>query len=113
MRKSKDGNLITGKTKILEKWMEHFDELLNYADKENGQEVVIERINPPEELYDLGMSELEMEEPSLDEVQMRNYKATGPDSIQVGLIKCGGESLKTYIHQLIGTIWKEKIVPGD
>jgi hypothetical protein len=92
--------------------------VLNYADKENGQEVLVERINPPEELYDLGISELEMEEPSLDEahnavVKMRNNKAPGPDNIQVELIKYSGESLKTYIHQLVDTIWKEEIIPDD
>jgi hypothetical protein len=98
--------------------VENFDKLLNFAHKENDQEVLTERINPPEELYDVGISELEMEKPSLDEVhsamvKMRNNKAPGPHNIQVELIQYGGESVNTYIDQLIGTIWEAEIIPGD
>nr|AOE48155.1 hypothetical protein [Eumigus monticolus] len=95
---------------IMNRWKEHFGDLLN-------QESVID-----EQVYDILEQAPIQEElgsvPTLDEVQCavnqaRRHKATGCDGIPAEALKEGGEELIRHIHDLIVKIWKTEEMPAD
>jgi hypothetical protein len=57
-----------------------------------------------------------MTEPSLVEVEvatvkLKSYKSPGTDQIPGKMIKAGGETLCSYIHELISSIWNKEGLP--
>ena len=105
--KDKDGNILSEK-KILERWQQYFQELLN------PETEIINSIKPHEGPINI----LELEEPSYEEINeivknMKPNKAAGPDEILPAVIKNGGLILKAKIHQLIMKIWKQEKIPCE
>ncbi|XP_029648578.1 uncharacterized protein LOC115222490 [Octopus sinensis] len=102
--------LITDKEKVLERWAEHFDSVLNRPSTINGE--AIDRLPqvPVEESMDV--------EPTLEEIQkacrlLSSSKAPGLDSIPAEVFKEGGMALTRKIHQLFQLIWMYETVPQD
>ncbi|CAI9734648.1 Hypothetical predicted protein [Octopus vulgaris] len=102
--------LITDKEKVLERWAEHFDSVLNRPSTINGE--AIDRLPqvPVEESMDV--------EPTLEEIQkacrlLSSGKAPGLDSIPAEVFKEGGMALTRKIHQLFQLIWMHETVPQD
>jgi len=65
------------------------------------------------EIYEGATSNLELEEPTYDEINeiiknMKSNKAAGPDDILPEFMKNGGLILKQKLHQLLLKIWKQK-----
>ncbi|CAI9724935.1 Hypothetical predicted protein [Octopus vulgaris] len=105
-----EATLITDKEKVLERWAEHFDSVLNRPSTINGE--VIDRLPqvPVEESMDV--------KPTLEEIQkachlLSSGKAPGPDSIPAEVFKEGGMALTMKIHQLFQLIWIHEKVPQD
>ncbi|XP_076035331.1 uncharacterized protein LOC143021614 [Oratosquilla oratoria] len=94
--------LITEKSKILDRWVEHYKELLN-------------RSNPtdPTFLEDLpNLSTLrELDDvPTRHEVHLaisslKSNKAAGPDGIPAEILKYGGNTIKNCLHNIIQQTW--------
>jgi len=68
------------------------------------------------EIYEGAASNLELEEPTYDEINeiiknMKSNKAAGPDDILPEFIKNGGLILKQKLHQLLLKIWKQEKMP--
>jgi len=106
--KDKDGNILSEKVQILERWQEYFKELLNPECESTNS------IKP----YEGPINNLELEEPSLEEINeiiknMKPNKAAGPDEIIPEFIKNGGPILKQKIHKLIVNIWKQEKIPNE
>ena len=108
---SADGStLITDKDKLLERWAEHFNSVLNRPSAINNE--AINRL--PQIPIDASLDVT----PSLDEIrkgihQLSSGKAPGADSIPAEVYKEGGEALTVKLHDLFALIWKDEIVPQE
>lgn len=108
---SADGStLITDKEKLLERWAEHFNGVLNRPSTINDE--AIDRLPqvPVEEKMDAI--------PTLKEIQraarlLSSGKAPGSDSIPAEIYKEGGMVLTEKLHQLFLLIWQHETVPQD
>ena len=107
--KRKDGSLVCDKDGVLERWKEHFCELLN-----DGVNEDISTCRRPYEIDD----GKEFDPPSLDEVAaaisgLKNNKAPGMDYLPAELFKTGCEKLIAELHQLIVRVWTEERLPEE
>jgi len=108
---SADGStLISDKEKLLERWAEHFNGVLNRPSAIND-----EAIN---RLHQVPINESLDEVPSLEETrkaihQLSSNKAPGVDSIPAEIYKEGGEALTAKLLDLFTLIWKEETVPQE
>ena len=104
--KNKDGIIISERDKILDRWVEHFDNLLNTDVSGNPNINLDESINQSTDI------------PTFEETQyainkLKNNKAAGPDAIPAELLKCGGNDLAFIIWELISLIWERETLPSD
>lgn len=107
--KGKDGSLVCSKDGVLERWKEHFDELLNAGTDES-----ISAHRRPYERDDGRV----FEPPSLDEVAtaisgLKNNKAPGLDNLPAEMFRTGCEELVCKLHQLIVRVWMEERLPDE
>ena len=113
----KDGRMIGEEGKILERWTEHFTELLNEEDEDkedNNKWNITANLD-----YELEQEQLQgiCQEPTRQEIRraiqrMRNYRAPGEDAIVSELIKYGGGVLDA-LYELIKLIWTTQNVPQE
>lgn len=108
---SADGNtLITEKEKILERWAEHFNSVLNRPSSINDEAI--------DRLPQVPINEALDDPPTLLETQkairlLSSGKAPGSDSIPAEVYKDGGTVLTEKLHQLYSLMWKEETIPQD
>jgi hypothetical protein len=95
---------------ILERWVQHFEELLNG--------------NAPERVEDMNMvqkqenSETEEPVPAINEIEqaikrLRNNKAPGIYLIPAELVKFAGPEYVKYLHQLLAKVWITESIPEE
>ena len=102
--KSKDGLLITEPKKVLERWSEHFNEVLN-QDSIFDMSVLKEI---PQWDVNQSLDDLPTLEEVLDSIkQLTSGKAPGADSIPPDIYKHGGEAIAEELHKLFLQIWEE------
>ena len=106
--KDKDGNSIPGEHRQMERWAEHFEELLNRPPPADPPD-----IEPAEE--DL---EIDCEVPDMDEIllaikQQKSGKAAGPDSIPPEALKQAEDVNSEALHMLFNDIWEKEDIPND
>jgi len=128
MRKDKKGNLIIKKKKVLQRWAEHFDELLNGHGDEDGNkgdgigegeiEDTRKSLDKEKEDEEYGTDRnLEMTDvPTKEEVRaavdkLKNNKAPGLDGIPSEILKEGYKCMENRIYELIVQIWNEERIP--
>jgi hypothetical protein len=108
--KDKEGNLITNKDKIMDRWVEHFSELLNKGtlveeEAEENESIEIrnteEEIIPPPTLMDVR-----------DQIMILKNKAPGDDNITAEMIKYAGVEMVEAICQLIKHLGRRKNARG-
>uniref|UniRef100_A0A8C7WPE7 Reverse transcriptase domain-containing protein n=1 Tax=Oryzias sinensis TaxID=183150 RepID=A0A8C7WPE7_9TELE len=108
---SADGaTLITDKNKIVERWAEHFNGVLNRPSSINDE--AIQRLPQVDINPDLDII------PSEDEVakaikQMSTGKAPGSDAIPAEVFKSGGPSLLHKLTVLLQSFWVSETLPQD
>jgi hypothetical protein len=128
MCKDKMGNLVIGKQKVLQRWAEHFDELINGQGAEesnqgNGNDEG-ETESTGEYLGEEGKGpgidrNLEMMGvPTREEVKvavnkLKNNKAPGPDGIPSEILKEGYKCMEDSIYELIVQIWDREKIPSS
>lgn len=112
--KNKTGKILKNEEEILERWQEHFEELLETQDKnEDNNDTVVpvpyaENSNETEDTEEITISEIE------DAMKhIRTGKAAGYDGIKSEQLKYIGEEGIKILHILFNLIWKEKKIPED
>ena len=101
-------HLITDKEKILERWREHFDNVLNRPSSVN--EEAINRL--PQVEINMSLAEV----PTLDEVNkaissLSNGKAPGADGIPAEVFANGGPILTDKLLELYQLMWNNDEIP--
>ena len=106
--KSKTGELITDRTKQMDRWAEHYREL--YSTENKVTEAALNAIQ------DLPVMEVLDEEPTTAELikaigHLACGKAPGEDGITPDIIKLGKPVLVPHLHKLLCLCWEEGSVP--
>ena len=108
---SADGTtLISDKEKILERWADHFNGVLNRPSSINDD--AINRL--PQVPVNMALDE----PPTLLETekaihQLSSGKAPGSDSIPAEIYKEGGTALTEKLHMLFISMWQQELIPQD
>jgi hypothetical protein len=106
--KSKNGDIITEEYDTLNRWKDHFQELLGSREKE------IE----PSIIQDYNYTSEEDRPPTIEEVEMavqklKKHKAPGIDNIPAELFKNAGSELVKQLHTILKEIWVKEKMPTD
>lgn len=103
--RDKQGNILCNISEVLQRWVEHFDELLNVEhDDDSHEEMPIHTAQPliVSPTYEETMSAIN---------KLKNNKAPGTDNLTAEMFKCGGPSLWKLLHSLIVNIWTQEDLP--
>lgn len=106
---SADGTtLLKEKTDILNRWAEHFQNLLNNQNQfdeqlldEIPQLPTMNSLSQPPEMYEL-ISAIK---------SLEDNKSCGPDRIPGEILKHGGYHLKCHLHSFIKNLWADEKLP--
>ena len=106
--KDRQGKTIMGKEDQLNRWAEHFEELLNRPSPSNQPDIQPAEVDLP----------INCDRPSRDEIrkailQLKNGKAAGPDSIPAEALKADPDIMTEMLYPLFGKIWEEEEIPSD
>lgn len=108
---SADGSsLITERDKILARWAEHFNDVLNRPSTINDEAIA--------RLPQVPINNSMDDPPTLAETQkaismLSSGKAAGPDSIPAEIYKHGGITLETKLHNLFLLMWQQEKIPQE
>ena len=110
--KDKEGNIISNYCDCINRWKEHYSELLNKGPVPHNPETSTAAANAP---TDLSISE---DEVTLDEVRnavksLKNYRAVGICKITAKLLKFGGECMLRWLQVIINCVWISETIPDD
>jgi hypothetical protein len=106
--KERNGDVITNQRRRVERWAEHFNDLLNRPPPPAER---------PDEDFDCYLKIIDCI-PSIEEVkqavkQLRSGSAAGEDGIPPELWKVGGYALLVQLTVLMQLIWSSKKIPDD
>jgi hypothetical protein len=96
LAKDENGDLLADSHNILNRWKNHFSQLLNVHNISNIRQLEIHIAEP----LVPSSSHLEVE---IAVAKLKKYKLPGNDQIPAELIQAGGETLVSAIHKLINS----------
>lgn len=110
IKTSDEQTLLKDEQNILQRWTEHFHQLLNRAS--NVNHTIIQRIKQRPHHLDLDVP------PSLVEVTcaincLKNNKSPGNDGIPAEVFKTANSLLAPHLHNIFLNIWEKAEVPSD
>mgnify|MGYP003416956578 CR=1 FL=1 len=108
--KSKDGRDLLTDEEQAERWVEHFQEVLNQPTPASLFDFNSEA-NPTE--INISESEITSQEVRKAIGKMKNNKAAGLDEITAELLKHGKDVMVEELTQLFNLIWNSEEVPAD
>uniref|UniRef100_A0A8D8WVA9 Craniofacial development protein 2 n=1 Tax=Cacopsylla melanoneura TaxID=428564 RepID=A0A8D8WVA9_9HEMI len=102
-----NGEMLTNDETVLERWAQHFEELLNEDERITTVRIEEEQITEEDDMENM---------PTRSEIQkaiqkMKNNRAPGNDNITAELLKYGGEAVENMMLKIIHTIWKIEKIP--
>ena len=103
--KSKDGRTLVTEDEQANRWMEHFDGVLNQADPTN---LIDFEQETPMPLLDVTMGNISIEEVTKSIHAPKNNKAGGLDEVTAELRKHGGEMVAEELTYIFNLIWQQK-----
>jgi len=105
--KSKNGDIITETGDILNRWKDHFHELLNSTEQDKGPSITQDYKDTNEE------DSAPTVEVEVAVQKLKNYKAPGTDNIPAELFRYGGKELVKHLHTIIKDIWQKEKMPTE
>lgn len=108
--KSKDGELLTASDKIKDRWVEHFNDLLNQP-----SDVDLSIVDNIDQLPVIESTSRPIEEQELDQAlsNTRLGKSPGPGGILPEILVHGGHRLRAFLLVLFNICWTTEIIPLD
>lgn len=107
--RSQDGTtLLTNRNQILERWQEHYCNLLNTHNPCDPAQ--LDAIPDMPTVYEMDAN------PTIEEVKkaiccLKNNKSPGVDGIPGEVLKHGGDALHSRLHEIISAMWEVERVP--
>ena len=106
--KDRQGQNITDSAQLLERWAEHFEELLNRPAPENPPDIAEAEID----------IDIDCDPPTRGEIirtikKMKNGKAAGPDGIPAEALKADVETTADMLLPPFVKIWEQEETPTD
>lgn len=115
--KEKNGKLTTGKKEIMERWTQHFKELLNKQDPKNKdateREIIEMEITNKEGSEESMEEEITLEEVEKAVKEMRKNKAPGICKITAEILQNTGKHTMIWLHRVIDKVWRTEEIPED
>lgn len=107
--KSKTGKALEGEIEVMNRWTEHFSELLNIHHNDLDEDEDENVVCYPQPL---------VEGPDKNDVDLaiqnlKNCKAPGEDRIVAELLKGSSNKMKDAIYDLICDVWNQETMPKD
>ena len=110
--RSKDGDLLTKEDQVLERWKEHFEEVLNIRS---------ENIDIPEgcnigenpDIETIDTSQITIDEVKRAIMKLKNGKSPGIDNINPELLKESLATSTSELQKLFNRVLEEREVPSD
>ena len=106
--RNKNGTVLTGVYKQLNRWAEHFWELLNRPRPQNQPD-----IQPAEEDFLINCNKPTREEIKRAIGHIQNGKAAGPDSIPAEALKRDVTTSVEMLYSLFEEIWEKEEIPAE
>jgi hypothetical protein len=108
----KDGEMITNKREILERWNQYFQELLE-GKEENDETDNLEKASEEHQVNQEGTNL-----PTVDELEeatdkLKNNKASGLNNINAKLIKISKPVLINILLKIIQKVWETETIPQE
>lgn len=110
MKNKEETTLITDKDEIIQRWKEHFQDLLNVQG--GNDQTVLNRLIPSPTMGELD-TEITMEELEKALKSMSAEKATGLDGLPAEVYKHSGQEVKEKLLELIKECWRMEKVPQE
>ena len=117
---AKDGTTLQSDEDKLNRWAEHFEEVVNcQADVDVVSLEDLPIASPLDASLDVSVSDEDLSSPlSEDEIQtaiseLRSKKAPGLDGITLEMLTLGGDETVRWLKTIFDTIWETESVPED
>ena len=107
--KDKEGNLLTEENATLNRWKQHFEEILNRVTPETTY--TDEEIGGATEDIEIDVSTIKITELKTEIKKMKNGKAAGPDGIPAEILKNMSDKTLQYLLDMLQQIWREEKIP--
>ncbi|XP_051780043.1 uncharacterized protein LOC127526921 [Erpetoichthys calabaricus] len=102
----KDGNVLTSKENVLNRWKEYFERLMN---EENERQKGLDDV----EILNQEVQWISKEEVRTATKRMKNGKVVGPDDIPVEAWRCLGEMAVEFLTRLFNGILESERMPEE
>ena len=100
--KDKDGTLLTGDDDLKDRWLRHFDDLLNVENEREDLQGILPVQGPIEVIY--------LEEVIIQLGKMKKNKACGPDCLPTEVAKALGDEGAIWMTGVLNEAMKEGIL---
>ena len=107
--KNKEGSILTKEDEVLQRWKEHFEEILNREEPESIADV---DTNTPV-IEEISSDYITKDEIHKAIMNLKNGKAPGDDMIAAELLKADMKTTVTLLHKLFLKVWENEWTPED
>ncbi|XP_022245853.1 uncharacterized protein LOC111086614 [Limulus polyphemus] len=99
--KAKNGTRLTTEREQLERWKEHFNEVLNQCEPDILLDLSNENVRA---ILNVNLNDISLEEARRALQNLKNNKAAGSDELQPELLKNGGQALELELLNIFNNI---------
>ena len=106
--KDADGKIITVEKEKIERWKEHFQQVLNRADPPR-----LADIPEAEDAHEINLDQITEAEVRESIKAQKNVKASGSDSVCAEMLKADEQETPRILCQIFQRLWDEEDTPDD